>query len=418
MALSFILFYCLHSAYIWIQLIFTERRIRDAKPESKTWFFWDSRVKGLGVRVTPNGTKSFVLFYRSKGRKHLATLARTSEASIKSVRESAGKELAAIRAGEPGPLERQRKACEAPTINDGLNRFFEEYAPDRNTSGSMKQTTVVKYRNQADNYLRPALGKRLVSEINRIDIENMAKRLKKTPVLRNRVLALTSRLFNLFEVWEWRPQHTNPVRGILRTRETPRDRILTPDEIATLSKALTEVEAVIPVSVASIRVAALSGLRISEVLAIRWQDVDFKTGRLIIPESKTGRRTHDLPTATLSVISDCPKINSWVFASRLDSAVTYRTVRKHFAEIASQAGLKDIRLHDLRRTVLTRAAASGAGAFLLRDMMGHRTMNAAIRYVRNVGDPVRELRERMGSEIAAIMEGQEGEVVPLQNRNG
>ena len=61
----------------------TERRIRDAKPEPKTRFLWDGQVKNLGVRVTPKGAKSFVLFYRTGGRKHLATLARCSEISLK-----------------------------------------------------------------------------------------------------------------------------------------------------------------------------------------------------------------------------------------------------------------------------------------------------------------------------------------------
>ena len=77
----------------------TERTIRDARPEAKTRIVWDARVVGLGVRITPAGSKAYVLSYRSAGRKRLATLARTSELSLKSARERAGAELAAIRGG-------------------------------------------------------------------------------------------------------------------------------------------------------------------------------------------------------------------------------------------------------------------------------------------------------------------------------
>ena len=50
----------------------TERRIRDAKPDSKTRFLWDAQVRNLGVRITPKGAKSYVVFYRSAGQKHRA----------------------------------------------------------------------------------------------------------------------------------------------------------------------------------------------------------------------------------------------------------------------------------------------------------------------------------------------------------
>ena len=82
----------------------TEKRIRDARAADKTTFIWDSRVKNFGVRITGKGAKSYVLFYRTGGRKHLATLARCSEVSLAEARQRAGRELAVIRDGEADPL--------------------------------------------------------------------------------------------------------------------------------------------------------------------------------------------------------------------------------------------------------------------------------------------------------------------------
>ncbi len=96
--------------------------------------------------------------------------------------------------------------------------------------------------------------------------------------------------------------------------------------------------------------------------------------------------------------------------------MTYRTVRKHFAEAAKDAGLEDVRLHDLRRTVMTNAAAAGVGTHVLRDLLGHKTTAMADRYIRAVGNPVRDAREQVGAAMAAMMAGESGEVVALRGR--
>ena len=393
----------------------TERIIRDAKPESKARILWDATVKGLGVKVFPSGAMAYVLSYRTGGRKRLATIARTSEIGLKAARERAGRELAGIRDGDSDPLERRRDARNAPTVNDALARFFDEYAPDRIATGRLAPRTVAKYRNQADAYLRPALGNRRVADVTRFHVEAIAKQLTHTPTLRNRVLAFTSRLFNLIEIWEWRPQHTNPVRGVDRAREEARDRILAPREIAALSEALAEAAGRYPAAVAAIRFTAVTGLRIGEVLAIQWEHVTFETRRLLLPETKTGRRYHDLPTAALAILAELPRINVWAFTTGRDAPVMYRTVRAHFASLARKAGLDDVRLHDLRRTVMTTAAAAGVGTHVLRDLLGHKTTVMADRYIRAVGNPVRDAREQVGAAMAAMMNGKpKADVVPVR----
>ena len=381
----------------------TERRIRDATPQPKTRILWDSQVKGLGVRITPAGAKSYILNYRVEGRERRATLARVSELSLKSARDLASSELGAMRAGDSGPLERRREARKAPTVGHGVERFFEEYAPARVAIGRMSVRTVYEYGKLARRHLLPALGNRKIANVTPIHIELTIQPLPN--VQRNRALALTSRLFTLFESWGWRPQHSNPARGIERAREEPRDRVLSPSEVVTLAAALDSANEQHPGPVAAIRFAAVTGLRIGEILDIRWEHVDFETARLLLPSTKTGRRNHDLPSPALDILSGLPRINEWVFTTGRNAAVTYRTVRKVFATVVGQAGLVDVRLHDLRRTVMTRAAMAGVGTYVLRDFLGHKTTAMADRYVRSVGNPVRDAREQVGLEIAALMSG-------------
>ena len=392
----------------------TEKRIRDAKPGAKLVILWDETVKGLGVRVTPAGVKSFVLSYRAGGRKRLATLGRCAELSLRDARERAGRELADIREGGD-PLRRRQDAAEAPTVADLVERFLSDEAPRRISLGRLKAGTVEVYAWQAGKHIIPVIGKRRVADVTRGDVERVVSPLP--AATRNGVLALLSRLFTLAERWQLRPQNANPVRGVERARQDARDRVLSPSELASLAGALNEAEAQSPANVAAIRFAALTGLRIGEVLAVRWENADFETGRLLLPDSKSGRRHHDLPTPALEVLAGLPRLCEWVFTNNGATAATYKYVRAQFAAAAKAAGLEEVRLHDLRRTVMTRAAMAGVGTHVLRDLLGHKTTAMADRYVRAVGNPVRDAREQIGAEMAALMEGKTGEVVPLRGND-
>ena len=136
-----------------------------------------------------------------------------------------------------------------------------------------------------------------------------------------------------------------------------------------------------------------------------------------MPKTKIGRRIHDLPTAAGKILSSLPRINDWCFTIGRDAPITYRYTYVVFAEAARRAGLEDVRLHDLRRTVMTNAAAAGVGTHVLRDLLGHKTTAIADLYIRTVGNPVRDAREQVGASMAAMMEGKTGEVVPLRNRH-
>ena len=252
----------------------TERTIRSKKPDRRTRIYWDTNLKGLGFRITPAGSRAFVLRYiDAKGKQRLATLARVGEVSLREIRELAGRELLKIRMGEAGPLSRRQKRRDAVTVAQGIGTFFEEFCPNRIQNGKMTARTVHDYEKMAARYLIPAIGKLDVDEIQRSHIEAMVRPLR--PVLRNRVLALASRIFRYFEDQGLRTQYSNPCRGVERSREEPRDRTLTRAEISALGKALAKAN-VDPIKRAVIQVAMLTGLRISEVISLRWEWGEFR----------------------------------------------------------------------------------------------------------------------------------------------
>ncbi|MDE0003898.1 MAG: site-specific integrase [Rhodospirillaceae bacterium] len=383
----------------------TERSIRDQKPKAKTRILWDTKLKGLGCRITPAGSQAFVLRYTdAKGRQRLATLARVNEIALKEARELAARELVKIRMGEADLLTRRQERRESFTVAQGVAIFFDDFCPRRVATRRMTARTVREYGKQAERYLIPTLGRLEIGQVKRHHIERMVDPLR--PILRNRVLALTSRIFRYFEDQGQRRQYDNPCRGVERSREEPRDRTLVPTEIAALGKALAESD-INACAAAAIQFAMLTGLRISEVISMQWECVNFETGCVLLPTTKTGRRNHPLSTPALSVLASLPIKGDFVFCAASLQPVSYWAVRQAFLKVVEEAGLSDVRLHDLRRTFMTRAAESGINPHTLRDLLGHKTAAMADRYIRRANLPVVDATEAVSGAMAAMMDGRE-----------
>ena len=374
----------------------TAAAIRDAKPKERTFILWDDRPKGLGCRITPAGSKAYVLDYHVDGTRRRVTLERTTEGALKNARRLAGEQLIRIRSGSDPVAEKQERR-EAPTMGNAVSEFFETYVLERLRLGKMAPKTVRKYKILWSAHLAGPLGKLKVAEVNRKHIERAVA--EKPPTTRNRLIALVSRLFSYFEQQELRPQNTNPVKGIEKARLKPRDscRLLScprwPRNWAGTRAYLLR-----------IRFAALTGLRIGEIHAIRWTDIDLDTGRLTLPDTKTGRRLHTLPAPALDILASIPRKGSWVFTTHGTSPITYRTCRKHFQQVSREANIEGAHLHDLRRGYMTASARAGASAALLQQVLGHKTSVAANAYVRSLGDEVTDMRSKVSAELAELME--------------
>lgn len=182
-------------------------------------------------------------------------------------------------------------------------------------------------------------------------------------------------VFNLCETWEWRQQHTNPVRGIEKAKEEPRDRTFSPAELRDLGKAFDTLSDDTPAAVAALRVAGLTGLRISEVLRMTWDNVNLHAELVTLPTTKTGRRQQVLPDAAVEIIACMPRINDNAFTTGL-----------------------------------------GIGLHVLRDLLGHKTTAIADRYIRRTGSALVDATKQSGAAIAAMLDGvrEAADVVPLR----
>ena len=380
----------------------TEARIRGFKPEVRTRIHWDRTVRGLGVRITPAGAKSYVLQYRVGSRSRRSTLAQASAITLKRAREIAGAQLSAIKNEGDDPLQRRQDAEAAPTVGDGLGIFFGSYGPARVAIGRMRESTLKKYRAQAEKYVRPALGAMKVAAVQRRDVVQMLARVG-GPVQRNRVQAFTSRLFGAFEELEIRAIDSNPARRITKTKETPRTRVFTASEIAAMGVAIEGLAC--PVHAAALRFLMLTGWRNGEALSLEWSKIDFAGGVADLPSTKTGPARKQVDALALQLIAELPRTHARVF-----HPATYRTLRSSLLAVCREAKVPDARLHDARRTVATDAGAAGAGAFAIRDMLGHSSLTMANRYVQLSAPALRTVQHAAASRMAAMLAGGNAEV--------
>ena len=214
-----------------------------------------------------------------------------------------------------------------------------------------------------ERHILPALGGMALSAVGRREIAALHHRLRDKPCTANAAVRVASSMFQRAEAWELVPPGRNPCRSVRRYKQHSRERFLTPEEYRCLGRALSEAEAdgsVWPPAIAAIRLLMLAGCRHSEILTLRWDDVDRTAGELRLRDAKTGSRMVPM-TAPVALVLDGTKRtpgNPWVIVGKT-SGVRMSSVKHYWHRIRARAGLDDLRLHDCRHSYASRALALG-----------------------------------------------------------
>lgn len=367
------------------------------------YYLWDTDTAGFGLRIYPSGRKVFVISYRARGRQRFYTLGRYGELTPHQAKTEALETLARARRGED-PSGERIAGRKAPTVADLGDRYVRDHAKLKK-----KPKYIARDRNAWDRLVRPSLGKRKVNDIRRTDVAKLMTSLAKTPSMANRLLTLLSSAFNLAEVWEWRPEGSNPCRKVARYKEEGRERYLAESELARLGETLVTAEqhwGYHPTAIAAIRLLILTGCRSAEILKLRWQDVDLERRCLHLPDSKTGKRTVMLNTAALAVLASFERDRSNPHVIVGAKPGSHRaTLQNVWTRICAEADLHDVRVHDLRHTYASYGVNGGQSLAVVGKLLGHSKITTTQRYAHLADDPIRQASEAIGATLAATMEG-------------
>jgi integrase len=335
----------------------------------------DVELPGFTLRVTP-ARKAFVVEKRFKGRLWKVTLGAYGPMTLDQAREMGRKRLFQILNGEDPSQEKK-----ALTFGQFADLYLERYARPRKKS-VRNDIAMLSY------HLAQWRARKLGS-LTRQEIASLHSRIGTVhPYQANRLLALVRRMFNLAKTWGLY-QGDNPATGIDRFKEHKRDRFILPQELPHVLEAV-QAESNIYIRTAFV-VCLLTGARKQEVLTMKWEDLQLKEATWRIPDTKADRpHLVPLPTALVPLLREIPRHldNPYVFPSRNGQGHLVN-LSKAWKRICARADLPELRIHDLRRTLGSWLAASGASLTLIGKVLNHSQIATTQIYARLDLDPVR-----------------------------
>ena len=284
----------------------TKTVVNSATLRTEEYELRDTIVPGFLLKVTPAGRKIFMVQYRTNtSERRKPAIGRFGELTVEQARSIAQDWLADVRKGKDPSIEK-RAARDAPRVKELCIKFIEDYSKPKN-----RPRTVESYQGYIDRHIIPKLGTLKVREINRSDVSSLITRMKTTPVTANRVLSCLRKMFNMAEVWGFRDDGTNPCRHIPKYPESGKTRLITDNEMVRLFAYLERADSEgleHPFLTLAIRLQFAFAARMSEIIGMKWEWVDFINRRVVWPDSKTGEISKPMSEDVMALLSTAPRL--------------------------------------------------------------------------------------------------------------
>ena len=217
------------------------------------------------------------------------------------------------------------------------------------------------------------------------------------PASANRSLPVLSVILRQAEVYGYRPEDSNPCKGIKRYRRRARERFLSPEEIRRVVEVLNRYDEARPFQAAVIRLLLLTGCRKGELLTLKWRD--YREGKLFLRDSKSGPRTVWLSSAAREVLDRLPRKSAWVFPSHWRNLDHLSGITDFWQDVRTEAGLRDVRPHDLRHTYASIALMHGETVLTIGRLLGHDHPGTTLKYTNFADAAAREAVDAVSSVL-------------------
>ena len=349
------------------------------KPDqTKNWFeVTDAKCSYLHCRIGKTGCKSYMLVKKIGGQCVRITIGKANEISVDFARKKAFELLEKIKNGV-NPNNEKHQLSKETTFGELFEEYIERHAKRHASPGHLKNTLNINKRRFM--YWK----NRKISSLCMREIEQWFYAIRDSSGLfvANQALTLLRHVYNKAIQWGW--DGRNPTAGIKKFQTHARERFLSPEEMDRLFSALDEEEN--PVYKTFFYTLLYTGQRRGNVLAMRWEDIDFTTDIWFIPKTKNGSSMRVPLVGQLVLMLKELKLQSggspWVFPSPLDGSAHLGEPRNIWDRIKKRAGITDLRMHDLRRTVASYECMGGINLSVVSKTLNHKTLSATQVYAR------------------------------------
>jgi integrase len=404
---------------------------------------WDTEVRGFVLCVYPSGRKVYALKCRVGGRQHIHTVGvHGSPWTPDQARAAAAEALRRAKNGED-PNAARKAAREALTVGVLIDR----YLADGPAAKLAKRASTWKIdAANLNRHVRPILGGQVANAVTKADATRAVRdigsgktaidertrprgraRVTGGQATARRTAAVASAMF------AWATEHglvgINPFRGIKLSRAPVRERFLSRDEAVRFLDAIADLQHKSLLSETfgdALRLLLLTGARKTEILGLRWSEVDELRKVLVLPPErtkaggKTGERRISLSAPALEILSKRIATSSgetqateslFVFPAARGEGHAIG-LRRAFTKVRANASLEGLRIHDLRHSFASFAVAEGASLFLIGKLLGHANARTTERYAHLANDPLQDAANQVGRRIMGDTK-HGGEVIPL-----
>ena len=364
---------------------FTEEFLADLKPEAAAYLVADLKTPNFMCRVNPRGSKTYI-YKRCINRKPVViTIGPTSEIKLKDARKKACKLAAEVLNNKNFQKERERHRG-MPTLAD----FFDNKYIPLHAEKYTKPQTCRDGIGVFNRFFRSRWGNIRIDEIDRDMVEKLHVKIKnqRTLFAANAALALIKNVLN--RAVEWNVIKYNPVIGIKKYTEKPRERFLQSNELKRFFQALDEDQTSIFRDY--VYISLFTGQRRSNVLSMRWEQIDWAEQVWRIPETKNGSSLNvPLIPQAINILRKLQEnaVSQWVFSNASNPSKHLVEPKRYWKKLLNRAGIENLRIHDIRRTLGSYEAMAGVNLPLISKTLGHRSFQATQIYARMNVESVR-----------------------------
>ena len=372
----------------------TDAAIARLRPREREYTVWDTRTPGLGVRVRPSGGRSWVLLVNAGGRSKRVSFGPTA---LKEVAE-ARRECRA-RQAEPEPEAVAASTDAVPLFRDFVAGPWKEAHFDGYKPSSRQGISAL-----LNGRLLPAFGSKPLDRITPARVRKWFDEFSRTaPGNANHGLATLRQIMNFAVACGH--IDVNPVRGLKMNRRPALTRFLSREEVTRLHDVLDrQVRKGGRQQADMIRLLLLTGCRRGEIVSLRWSEVCEDA--LVLADSKTGPRRVPLSAAARHILDRQSRDKGhFVFPSPVNPDRPRSHELPLWSRVRREAGIEDVRLHDLRHTFASHAVMNGVPVPIVSRLLGHSNTRMTLRYA-HLGDrEIEAAAARVGKALARVIRG-------------